>query len=328
MGIGSVFQIKSKTSIVFFWVLLFAVGLQGSSKDKSMNVANHHPLKKVSGLHTIFEDYDAFIIDLWGVVHDGFNPYPGAVECLNHIIESGKPVIFMSNTPRPWTVVFEKLRGFDINLKPPMILTSGDLVRDYLLEKEKTDANHSETYYHLGAQGNTDILSGINIDLVDDIEKATKILLTLYVDEEEALSHYDLILKKGVDRKLEAICANPDKIVVNGDKNRYCAGVFAQRYEAMGGKVSYYGKPHAAIYQVALGRLESQGVYNRQRILMIGDTPDTDILGAIQAGISSALVLSGNTAIALNNDRSPKAIEALLEKQACEPSVILERLQW
>lgn len=286
-------------------------------------------LKYAVGLNEIFNHYDAFIIDMWGVVFDGVSPYPGAVDCLNHIIKSGKAVIFMSNAPRPGNLTVEKLLSFNVQATPEMVLTSGDVVRQYLQEASNVSIENRQKYYHLGAQRNQDILSGITIDLVDDIKEADKILLTAYLDEDEDLNQYDNLLKEAASNNLMAICANPDKIVINGNKNRYCAGIFAEKYEKIGGKVHYYGKPHPEIYKIAFQRLQPLGIQNKNKILMIGDTIDTDIAGAKIAGIHSALVLSGNTSILLQGNTSNLAcIEALVEKYNTRPTWILEGLKW
>ncbi len=293
-----------------------------------MEIKNNTQAQYLPGLESIFPQYDAFIIDLWGVVHDGINPYPGTVDCLNRMIESGKSVTFMSNTPRPWNTVYQRLKDFKVNLEPEMILTSGDLVRSYLQEKTTIPGIVHKKYYHLGAHRNADILHEIQVELVDNIEEADKLLLTLYMDEGEDVTQYDAIFEKALARKLPLVCANPDKIVVNGPYNRYCAGFFAERYESKGGKVIYYGKPHPAIYEVALKKISEQGIQDLKRILMIGDTMDTDVAGAMGAGIGSALVLSGNASTLLKDNIKPHHTEALLKDYHYSPNWILDSLKW
>lgn len=237
--------------------------------------------------------YDAFIIDLWGVIHDGFKGYPGAVECINKLIATNKPIIFMSNAPRPNIIVLKKLLELKINATQDMILTSGDVTRIFLA-KELIDAPYKK-YFHLGAHRNSDLLMKLNINLTNDFDQCDTILLTAYLDEDEDLKQFDYILQQAVALQIPIICSNPDKIVVNGHKNRYCAGFLAQKYEELGGTVIYHGKPHLSIYTTALEDLKLKEINDRNRILMIGDTIETDIQGAINSGISSALVLTGNT---------------------------------
>ena len=93
---------------------------------------NKNNLKILSGLQDIASEYDAFIIDLWGVVHNGVVAYPGVVACLNNLIADNKPIIFMTNAPRPNKVILQQLLDLKINANIDMMLTSGDTARSVL----------------------------------------------------------------------------------------------------------------------------------------------------------------------------------------------------
>ena len=121
-------------------------------------------------------------------------------------------------------------------------------------------------------------------------------LLTAFHDEGEDLNQYDNILKIASSLNIQALCANPDNIILNQNKKRYCAGFFATKYESFGGKVKYFGKPHTDIYVELAKRISN---FEHKKTLMVGDTIDTDIKGANDYGIHSALVLTGNTHLAL-----------------------------
>ncbi len=56
-------------------------------------------------LSDIAERYDGFIVDLWGVLHDGVRAFPQAVDCLERLRERGKRVLILSNAPRRADVV-------------------------------------------------------------------------------------------------------------------------------------------------------------------------------------------------------------------------------
>jgi HAD superfamily hydrolase (TIGR01459 family) len=84
------------------------------------------------------------------------------------------------------------------------------------------------------------------------------------------------------------ICANPDVIVPRGGKLVYCAGALARAYEAIGGEVVYYGKPHLPIYKVTL---EAAG--SPKRPLVIGDGLETDIYGANRLDIDALFIAGG-----------------------------------
>lgn len=291
---------------------------------------SYRPSFQISTAKKVLGHYDAYLIDLWGVIHDGFHPYPGVVDCLNRLILQNKSLIFISNAPRPSHVMMKKLIDFGIAIKPEMMLTSGDVVRHQLTHYE--DAHFrgvGKCIYHLGADRNPDILEGLDVDLALNIEQADFILLTAYLDEDEDLNQLDARLQQAVNRNIPMLCANPDKIILNGNKRRHCSGVFAEKYEKMGGIVHYYGKPHKAILDAALTTLQKKGIQDRDRILMIGDTLETDIQAAQKMGTHSALVLTGNTGIMLDENKeipTPKFLENLFQRTGINPNWVIPSL--
>ena len=54
-------------------------------------------MQQITGLAALADQYDGYIIDLWGTVHDGVQPYPGAVDCLQALRASGKKIVMLSN---------------------------------------------------------------------------------------------------------------------------------------------------------------------------------------------------------------------------------------
>jgi HAD superfamily hydrolase (TIGR01459 family) len=277
-----------------------------------LNLRQHNPpVQSLLNIEKILDQYNGFTIDIWGVVHDGFKPYPGVVQCLNHMIALDKQIIFLSNAPRPGMVVAQKLLEFGINITSGMILTSGDIVR-YQLQHfdDQVFKKLRKQFYHLGETRNQDILANLTVDTVDNIADADFILLTAFTEEGEDLSQFDADFKIAIEHKLPLICANPDKKIIHGHTYRYCSGIFAERYEEMGGKVHYYGKPYPAVYEVAFKQLALKGVNDKKKILMIGDTLETDIKGANKMGIDSALVLTGNMELHLQN-KSDKLLTTL-----------------
>lgn len=265
-------------------------------------------VKFVSNLQSIQNQYDGFLFDIWGVIHDGHTAFPGAVSLINELIDKQKKIIFLSNAPRPGPVLIKKLKDLGIAVIPEMIYSSGDEFRKRYIQD--IQINHSSfqglgrRFFHLGAERNTDILSNLTVDVTDRLEDAEFVLLTAYMDEDENLNQHDVFLKKALSLKLPFVCVNPDKAIDNGEKLRFCAGVLAEKYEKMGGQCYYFGKPFPAVFESAIEIMKGSGVLDLRKILMIGDTLETDILGARNAGIDSALVFAGNAARLINLARS------------------------
>jgi ribonucleotide monophosphatase NagD (HAD superfamily) len=86
------------------------------------------------------------------------------------------------------------------------------------------------------------------------------------------------------------VCANPDLVVMHGDRLALCAGALAKWYEEAGGQVRWHGKPFRSVYDTCL---ELLGIVDRTRILAVGDSLRTDIAGATGAGLDSVLIAGG-----------------------------------
>lgn len=243
-------------------------------------------LKKLKTIREIENLYDVFLVDVVGVVYDGKTPHPETIDTVNALIKKGKKVIFLSNMPRPGNLLLEKLLSFGVS-KGFEVFTSGDATRIFLKE------NKNLRYFHLGAERNQDILEGIYITTVPSPLNAEAVLLTLFTEETEDPKIFDKILREIASLKIPVVCANPDKIAMHGSSTRICAGTYAEFLEKLGSKVLYFGKPNALFYALCLKKFSQDTPL--KKILMVGDTVETDIKGAKNYGIDSLLVFTGNT---------------------------------
>ena len=284
---------------------------------------------QMSEFKNIYHLYDAFIIDLWGVVHNGIEPYKGVIDCLQQLKSDNKSVLFLTNAPRPAAFIVQKLNDMGIQVTSDELLTSGDVVREQLIQfSDPVFSKLGRKFFHLGENRNPDILAGILAQSISTVDAASFVLLTAYINEGEDLNQYDKFLQDIAIRNLPVICANPDKVILNGTKLRYCSGFIAEKYEKIGGIVHYYGKPYKAIYAKAFERLKENNIQDKKRILMIGDTLETDILGAKTVGIDSVLVKMGNAKILLEknvqlNMSELEVLSNLFKQQGIEPNWVI-----
>jgi HAD superfamily hydrolase (TIGR01459 family) len=275
---------------------------------------------------SVIDDYDVFLFDLWGVIIEGELNYPGVVATINEVINQQKKVFFVTNAPRSAIHLFAKIKSWGINTTSEIIISSGEIALDTIKKCDKLFAIKNPIVYHLGTEDN-DLTNTIQKFTTSDINQANILLLTLYRDEgkDVNLDEFDDLLKIAVGRNIINICANPDIGIRQQGVQRYCAGYFAGKIEEFGGKVVYNGKPYPEIYHKILDQL---GNIPRNRVLMIGDTFYTDILGANKMGFDSALVLTGNARKFYNPDHS---LEEKLEdlriaatEQKIKPSFVIE----
>jgi HAD superfamily hydrolase (TIGR01459 family) len=250
-------------------------------------------MKYIKGISEIIEKYDYFIFDVWGVIHDGSNTYPQAVETFEYLHKIGKKVCLLSNAPRRAYKVTEILSRFGLipNLYD-FVLTSGESAYLDLYQNQQNNfANFGKNYFYIGPQKDIDLLDGLNYTRVEDPSKANFALTTGFENENSKISEKLPLAIQANKFKLPMLCVNPDLIVVkqNGIE-MICAGALASEYQKIGGIVHYYGKPFSKVYQMVLEKFQ---VPNKDRIVAIGDGMETDIKGASDFKIDSILVTGG-----------------------------------
>ncbi len=258
----------------------------------------------LSGVSEIIDNYDGFVIDLWGVMHDGLEAFPEAVNALQKIREAGKRIVILSNAPRraeSVTVRNEEL-GIARNLADA-VLSSGEVTWRNL--KERTLPFYQklgQNAYLIGPERDLGMKEGLDFTFVYSIDSADFIMLTGIWDPDDKVERYDHLLKPALERKLPMVCANPDLEVIRGGKRELCAGAVAHYYEDMGGEVQYHGKPYQDIYKECMKLV---GIKDGSRVLAVGDSLRTDITGANAAGIHGLFIAGGIHSDDLNGLRSP-----------------------
>jgi HAD superfamily hydrolase (TIGR01459 family) len=269
-------------------------------------------------------DYELFLFDIWGVIGEE-TCYPDVIRLLNEFVERGKKFYFVSNAPRLRQTVEKKLLKWSIPVVLEQVVTSGEIFRDMIRNSGKHFGISDPLLYHLGADRNNEIASDLPCRITDKLTDANLLLLSLYRDEGEDLQQFDELLNSSVRMGVKCICTNPDIVVPNEGILRYCAGFFADKIKSLGGEVVYTGKPDSKIYDYVLSMNPS---IDRKKVLMIGDSFETDILGANGVGIDSALVLSGNAKRFFDaSDSLDQKIEKLSRaslKFGCIPNFIVK----
>ncbi len=247
----------------------------------------------LDGFAPLAEGYDGFILDLWGVIHDGVTPYPGAVDCLARLRAAGKATVLLSNAPRRSYVAQAAMRAIGIDdALYGGILTSGEAT--YLALRDRTDpwlAGLGNRALHIGPPRDRSVIEGLDIAVCADPAGADFVLNTGPDDlrSPHDVSEFEDELRACADAGLPMLCANPDLEVIRGGERVICAGALAARYGELGGDVREIGKPHPDVYAAVLCELGLR----RERVLAVGDALRTDIAGAAAVGIDACWVLGG-----------------------------------
>ena len=246
----------------------------------------------LQGMHAVAERYDGFVLDLWGVVHDGVTVFPGVIEALERLRDASKKLVFLSNAPRRAEIVAAQLDGFGITAALHHgVMSSGEATWRHL--HDRPDEWYQGLGRHclrIGPARDNQALEGLEYVEAENVETADFILVTGPRDLMSSAEPYDDILAVARERGLPMVCANPDLEVIRGGVRQICAGAIAARYEAQGGDVRWHGKPDASVYEPCF---EMLGIDDKRRILGIGDSFATDIKGANAAGLDALLVARG-----------------------------------
>jgi HAD superfamily hydrolase (TIGR01459 family) len=246
----------------------------------------------IQGIAALAPRYDGFILDLWGVVHDGVAPLPGALECLDALKAAGKRIALLSNAPRRSDDVVERITriGVPAGLYHH-VMSSGEEAWQHLHRRDDPFyATLGRRCLHIGSERDMLIREGLELEFVDTAEQAEFILNTGPAGWEDRIADYAPLLRRALARALPMVCANPDLVVMHGNRLALCAGALAQWYEEAGGRVRWHGKPFPSVYDTCI---ELLGIVDRTRVLAVGDSLRTDIAGATGAGLDSVLIADG-----------------------------------
>ena len=269
--------------------------------------------KTIKGLREIDHKYDVFFIDLWGVVHNGIQLYPGAIEVLENLNRLNKRFVLLSNAPRP----SKNVEKFLLNLKMDKIFVKTVFTSGEAALKSLEKNIYGEKFYHLGPKRDNDLFKGFEKNK-RSLEESDFILCTgFFEDKEDSLDFYKDLLKKNIQLKM--VCTNPDLIVHRGSSKEYCAGTLAAIFEELGGQVVYFGKPYPAIYNFCIKKNET--------VLVIGDNVRTDIKGANNMKYDSLFITGGvhkDEFLDLSVDKYDK----ILEQYKIKTDYYQEKLTW
>ncbi|MDB5522387.1 MAG: superfamily protein [Rhizobium sp.] len=270
--------------------------------------------KLKSGLAQIESNYDAFLVDQFGVLRDGRGPYPEAAATLVALKALGKKIIILSNSGKRSEENSVRLAqlGFDPQ-SWDWFLTSGETA--WRIMQTETRGSGQKRCLLISRDNDTSPLDGLDIVRTDSAEDADVILIAASEGDVHTLADYQALLEPAVRRNIPCLCTNPDKIMLTRGGTAFGAGRIAELFEALGGTVRWIGKPFPDIYNQARDFL---GNIPPARICAIGDSVEHDIAGARDAGFASILVTTG-----ILEHASPVDRQNLFEVHQAVPDFIL-----
>ena len=227
--------------------------------------------------------YEGYLIDLDGTMYRGNEPIEGAKEFITSLQKQSIPHLFITNNSTSTRdSVVKKLARFGIHTKVENILTSAIAAANYIRE------NHQgKRIYMIGEEGLKDALqqNGLTITAEDSD------CVVVGLDREltyEKLATACLLIRSGA----KFISTNKDAAIPTEKGFIPGNGSITQLVEVSSGvKPIYVGKPEHIMMQQALQYLKLQ----KEKVLMVGDNYETDILFGIHANVDTLMVLTGVT---------------------------------
>ncbi|KQV68249.1 TIGR01459 family HAD-type hydrolase [Rhizobium sp. Root1220] len=279
--------------------------------------------KRIKNFAEITSHYDAVFCDVWGVLHNGIDPFPKAAAALEVARGEGLTVVLITNSPRIAPQVVDQLRQIGIQDEAyDRIVTSGDVTRGLIAEGPRK-------VFLLGPERDLAIIEGLGVERVDADDADSVVCTGFFDDETEKPEDYTDMLKGFQERNVPMICANPDLVVERGHRIIPCAGAMAAYYNQLGGETRIAGKPHTPIYDAVLSvAREAHGDFPLDRVLAIGDGMPTDVRGALDYGLDLLYISGGIHAkeYTLNGQTDEAILTAYLERERATPKWWMPRL--
>jgi HAD superfamily hydrolase (TIGR01450 family) len=285
-------------------------------------------------LHTSFSTilplYDSFLLDQFGVIHNGSKSLHGAVNCIETMVRENKKLAILSNTSSPSHVALGKLSKY--GLRQDMfvggLVSSGEECSKFV-RGEYCSGSAAQTkalwftWKESEKQSPLEFLQcceneGNKIGVAECVTEADFILLhgsevwrrqreltedsstdpiqDLNFMYNQDFSVIDPILKAAAQLNLPMVCANPDLVVtLQGGVKANMPGQIARRYETMRGRVTQFGKPNPSHF---ISCVKNMGISTEHSkhipgVAHVGDSLEHDVVGANAAGIDSIFVIGG-----------------------------------
>ncbi|MDR2158274.1 MAG: HAD hydrolase-like protein [Holosporaceae bacterium] len=293
-------------------------------------------MKIEDNILSIAANYETIFVDVYGVLFDGVYLYDQTLATLSKLKKNGKKIVILSNTSQVSSeaIAGYSRRGILPKVHYDEFVTSGEflhhMIKNHPDKFTQIMGRKSESVKCLFI-GNGSIFNETNISQTDvadadfiyiGIPQASygsvrmddvwdsdghKINLEDVLEKDwndlqdsqgrKGFSEFANQLKNCHNLKKTLLLANPDVFaqvsLEYSDKHMAIAtqGTIGAYYEILGGKVVRFGKPYTGIFEYAKGLIDSPG-----SILMVGDTPWTDVSGANACGFDSALVITTGVA--------------------------------
>jgi HAD superfamily hydrolase (TIGR01459 family) len=302
----------------------FTTTLQAMSQQEetspSLQSKTLHHIPNIQSLTDpkITKSYTTFLLDMWGVMHNGSKPYNGVINTIQELKKQNKKLIILSNSSKRLDNAIKMLNKLGFNPNDfDLIITSGDIshrmlsgdktlkcqswdVLDKLLSKREKkvfvfgSGDDDETYctssgWTLSSLENADLIIARGTFTIND---GSGNIISKHENENEYWLGLEQSLEKASKRKVPMLITNPDKVRPDVGLPPM-PGAIGDAYEKYLGLedanrlIKRIGKPYPEVYELALNEFEDTSC-----AIMVGDALETDITGGKWSNIDSLWVVN------------------------------------
>ena len=263
-------------------------------------------------LEEVLDTFDIAVLDQWGVLHNGSQPYPHAGDAMRMLKAAGKEIVVLSNSGKRADLNLLRLQKTGLPVETvSKVITSGEtLWEDVNEERLKVGGKTPRKIFPVSGQKNDPVQWADNSDKIEitfELDKTVDAIMLMGLQDSTAPDAFDVVFKEAREFQTPLICSNPDKTSPRAGGLVISPGALAERYVDMGGEVIWYGKPHLPVFRAVARRFPGLPV---DRFLMVGDSLEHDIAGAQKAGMPSVFVRAG---IHADDFRGTKSAAELLQ---------------
>ena len=286
------------------------------------------------GISDLSDSYAAFILDQYGVLHNGERVFDGVIDCLTELKNRHKTIILLGNSSKRAGPNKDRLTKIGIpSHLYDHIITSSEMVWQGMRDQTGLFKGLGQNCYLISHGGDRSIVEGLDINVVDDPAQADFLLLAGCDAPQKTLEDYDPVLKAAAQKRLKAICSNPEMRGLVGGVPVMGTGMLARRYQDFGGVVTFIGKPYEPIFSECLKYLRDRDIFPGQAVV-IGDAMDQDIMGGAVSEMDTCLIAAtglhaGNfKGLSTLNDLEKALNNLVIAHNNVRPNFIVPRFMW
>lgn len=281
----------------------------------------HNPIL-IDSLEEVLESFDVVALDQFGVLHNGSICYASASEAMRMLHSRGKGIFILSNSGKRADLNLERIEKMGLPVETiSRVVTSGEaLWQDVNESRIRVAGQVPKRFYPIcGHPDDPGVWAfGSHAVIADEIDQSCDVLLLMGLADDTGETEYDATLQQALEFEIPLVCSNPDKTSPRANRFVMSPGALADRYEAMGGEVIWYGKPHAPVFRAVM---RYRPELSPDRFLMVGDSLEHDIAGGQNIGFKTALVRGGIHASDFPNETGNDQINATLCSLAEQHSI-------